>query len=54
MITTKEMAYRLKVSPRTVRRMATDGRLTPVAKLPGPTGNYLFDEPTTDSEPSAA
>ena len=37
-------AERLGVSRNTILNMARDGRLTPVAKVEGPLGAYLFDE----------
>lgn len=42
-ITAREAAALLGCSVATVNRMATDGRLPPVAKLPGLRGNNLFD-----------
>lgn len=38
-----QVAEILKVSARTVRRMAADGRLPFVDKLDGETGSYVFD-----------
>lgn len=38
-----EAADRLKVDARTVQRWAADGTLTPVVKLPGANGAYIFD-----------
>lgn len=43
LLTTAQAAVRLRCSPRTVTRMAEDGRLTPAMKLPGETGAYLFE-----------
>ena len=43
-MSTAQVADYLKVSPRTVRRLAESGGLTPLAKLPGRTGSYVFDE----------
>jgi excisionase family DNA binding protein len=43
-LTTAEVARRLRLSRNTVQRMAADGRLTPRDKFPGRTGGYLFDE----------
>lgn len=40
--TTAEVAQALGVDRSTVRRMVENGRLVPVAKLPGRTGAYLF------------
>lgn len=39
---TAEAAERLQVSVRTIHRLVARGELTPVAKLPGSTGAYLF------------
>lgn len=47
-MTAQEVAEALGVSLRTVQRMAEDGRLTPVYKLPGSRGAYLFDRPAVD------
>jgi excisionase family DNA binding protein len=47
-LTANEAAERLDVSPRTVRRMAADGRLHPRDKWPGRTGGFLFDEREVD------
>lgn len=41
-------AERLGVSRNTILNMARDGRLTPVAKVEGPLGAYLFDEEQID------
>lgn len=43
LIPTCEVAKRLEVSPRTVARMAADGRLTAVQQLHGLRGALLFD-----------
>ena len=43
-LTTAQVAKRLKCSLKTVQRMAADGRLNPKDKWPGQTGGYLFDE----------
>ena len=45
-MSTAQAAHYLKVSPRTVRRLAESGKLTPMAKLPGRTGSYVFDAAT--------
>lgn len=50
--TTKQASQILRVDVRTVHRMAEDGRLTPVVKVPGATGPYLFNR--TDVERVAA
>lgn len=42
LLTTAEVAQRLGVDVRTVHRMVASGRLTPVQKLPGRTGSYVF------------
>ena len=47
-LSTKQVAQILRVEVRTVHRMATDGRLTPLMKLPGETGAYLFDPAEVD------
>lgn len=41
-------AERLGVSRNTILNMARDGRLTPVAKVEGPLGAYLFDADQID------
>jgi excisionase family DNA binding protein len=43
LMTAAQTAKKLGCSPRTVARMAEDGRITPAMKLPGETGAYLFD-----------
>lgn len=43
MLTTAEVAERLRVSPRTVTRMATDGTLKPADRVPGGRGVLLYD-----------
>ena len=43
LITTAEVAQRLRVSIPTVNRWVRDGRLQPVQKLPGIRGANLFD-----------
>jgi excisionase family DNA binding protein len=48
LLTTKQVADRLGVDPRTVHRMADDGRLPCVAKLEGSTGAYVFDPDVID------
>lgn len=42
-------AERLGVSRNTILNMARDGRLTPVAKVEGRLGAYLFDEAQIDA-----
>lgn len=41
-LTSPQVAARLEVSLRTVHRLVADGRLTPVQRLPGPNGAFLF------------
>jgi excisionase family DNA binding protein len=48
LLTTRQVAERLGVDPRTVHRMADDGRLAYVAKLEGATGAYVFDPAVVD------
>lgn len=48
LIGTTQVARRLNLNPATVTRMAADGRLTPVAKLPSKNGAFLFDEAEVD------
>jgi excisionase family DNA binding protein len=43
-ITSAEAAAILGVSPMTVRRRVESGDLDFIRKLPGPNGDYLFDE----------
>jgi excisionase family DNA binding protein len=43
-LTSTEVARQLHVSLKTVQRMAADGRLHPVGKLPGRAGAFLFDQ----------
>lgn len=43
-LSTAQTAGYLKVSPRTVQRLVARGELTPMTKLPGRTGSYVFDE----------
>jgi hypothetical protein len=42
-MTTAQVAARLRLNVRSVRRLMDAGRITPVYKLPTPTGPYLFD-----------
>ena len=42
LLPTSEVAQRLGVTPKTVARMAADGRLTPAVKAPGLRGAMLF------------
>ena len=43
LLNTKQVAEILEKSIRTVNRMAEGGDLPYIAKMPGPTGAYLFD-----------
>ncbi len=43
LMTAQQVAELMKVSLRTIHRMAEDGRLPIAQKLPGGTGAYLFD-----------
>ena len=43
-MSTAQAAEYLKCSPRTVRRLVDSGKITPMTKLPGRTGSYVFDE----------
>ena len=52
LITSPEAGEILEVSVRTEYRQIEAGALTPVQKLPGPTGHYLFRR--SDVEPLAA
>lgn len=49
LLTTAEVAGRLRVSIPTVNRWVRDGRLTPVQKLPGIRGANLFDPSDIDT-----
>lgn len=42
LITSAQAAVILRCTPRTIARMAGNGRLTPVLKFPGWRGGYLF------------
>ena len=42
-LTTRQVVERYGVSTRTLGRLKDDGELTPVEKLPGATGSYLYD-----------
>ncbi|MHA7293682.1 helix-turn-helix domain-containing protein [Arthrobacter sp. HLT1-21] len=48
LIDTREAARRLSTSPRTVNRMANDGRL-PAKRLPGYRGDFLFEPAAVDA-----
>lgn len=48
LLTTAQVAGRLKVTPTTVRNLVAAGKLTPHGKLPTPTGSYLFAAPEVD------
>lgn len=43
LLATREAAERLGVDRRRIVRMVQSGTLTPVLKMPGETGAYLFD-----------
>lgn len=47
-LTTRDVVEILGVSRATVKRMATDGRLPYLLKVPGDTGAYLFDRRTVE------
>lgn len=49
LVTTAEVADRLGCDVRTVHRMVRTGRLTPVQKLPGRTGSYVFSPADIDA-----
>ena len=54
-VTAAEVAARFQCNTRTIARMVNDGRLTPLTKLPGRTGAYLFTrEHIEDVERSAS
>lgn len=42
-LSTRETAESLNVGVRDVQRLIAGGRLTPITKLPGKTGAYLFN-----------
>lgn len=42
LISSPEVARMINRSPRTVHRLVENGELTPVAKLPGPNGAFVF------------
>lgn len=44
LLTSPEVAARLRCSVRTVHRLVESGDLTPAQKLPGPNGAFLFDQ----------
>ena len=50
LITSGEVAKRLRVSPRTVQRMAADGRLVPVRTVEGLNNAYLFDPADVEAQ----
>jgi Helix-turn-helix domain len=49
LITTANVADRLGCDVRTVHRMVRTRRLTPVQKLPGRTGSYVFSPTDVDA-----
>lgn len=48
MLTTAQAALRLGLHVSTVNRMAAAGELTPLMKIPGKTGAYLFSSTEVD------
>ena len=54
LLTTRDVADRLGVSPATVTRMVARGDLTPVFKLAGPRGAFLFRPADIDQLEQAA
>lgn len=48
-LTTAQVAERLGMLPRRVRRMAAAGKLPGATKLPGITGAYVFDPDVFDA-----
>mgnify|MGYP000016739153 CR=1 FL=1 len=42
-LTVAEVAGMFDKNPSTILRWTRDGKLTPIAKLPGKTGAYLYD-----------
>lgn len=49
LITTREAAELLRVTPRTIARQVAGGKLVPLEKLPGRNGAYLFDGEKIDA-----
>jgi len=47
-MTTSQVVEEFQVSRRTVLRRIAEGDLTPLMKLPGATGAYLFDRAEAD------
>lgn len=47
--TTKQVAEALRTDRKGVRRLVERGTLTPVQKLPGTTGAYLFDRAAVEA-----
>lgn len=43
LLTTGQVAERLRINRRTVWQRVQHGQLTPAVKLPGANGGYLFD-----------
>jgi hypothetical protein len=48
-ITSAEAGVIVGKSARTVQRLAADGELSYIRKLPGPNGDYLFDRAVVES-----
>lgn len=48
LLATGDVATRLGIDRRTVIQRVAAGRLSPVGKLPGPRGAYLFDAEQID------
>jgi hypothetical protein len=44
MLSTRDVADRLKMTPSGVSRMVARGELTPALQMPGKRGAFLFDE----------
>ena len=49
LLTTAEVAARLKCTPQTVLNYVRSGRLRHAGKLPASTGTYLFDPAVVDA-----
>jgi excisionase family DNA binding protein len=54
LLTTRDVADRLGVTPSTVSRLVARGDLTPVFKLAGPRGAFLFRPADIDQLEQAA
>lgn len=53
LLTAKEAAQRLRVTPRTIARWAESGRLPHAHKIAGTTGAYLFRPEDVDAAAAA-